>query len=132
MERLRITVNGKSYEVLVEVLSAGEEVRPAQPAQHVAVTQPVKEIKKSVSAVPASSPPLKSAGLKQYTAPLPGKVVVVKVAQGEQVRVGQTLLILETMKMENELTAPWDGVVEGVHVSEGQTVQAGDILISIA
>jgi len=132
MERLRITVNGRSYEVLVEVLGTDEEVKPARPEQRVAAVQPappVDNMEKTAAASPPPPAPV-SAGAKQYTAPLPGKVMAVKVAKGDPVCKGQPLLILETMKMENELTAPWDCVVEAVHVSEGQTVQAGDLLIT--
>jgi len=67
-------------------------------------------------------------GRQQITAPMPGKIVRVLVQEGEQVEVGQGLLVVEAMKMQNEIRSPKNGKVERVHVKEGQTVNSGEIL----
>ncbi|HZV60180.1 MAG TPA: biotin/lipoyl-containing protein, partial [Candidatus Eremiobacteraceae bacterium] len=67
-------------------------------------------------------------GRQQITAPMPGKIVRVLVKEGEQVEVGQGLLVVEAMKMQNEIRSPKNGKVERVHVKEGQTVNSGEIL----
>jgi acetyl/propionyl-CoA carboxylase alpha subunit len=70
-------------------------------------------------------------GASEVTAPIPGKVVAVKVAEGDQVEVGQALVVLEAMKMENELTAEQIGTVGTVHVAAGDTVDAGAVLVEL-
>ena len=65
------------------------------------------------------------------TAPLQGTILAVNVAAGDTVKSGQTLVIIEAMKMENEIVAPSDGTVASVSVSKGQTVAAGDLLVSL-
>ena len=71
------------------------------------------------------------AGEAVLAAPIPGKVVAVKVAEGDEVRAGQPLVVLEAMKMENELAAEWDGVVKAVHVAPGDTVEQGAPLVEL-
>ncbi len=70
-------------------------------------------------------------GASEITAPIPGKVVAVKVEAGATVKVGQPLVVLEAMKMENELTAEQDGIVAVIHVAPGDTVDAGTILVEL-
>jgi glutaconyl-CoA/methylmalonyl-CoA decarboxylase subunit gamma len=67
-------------------------------------------------------------GRHQITAPMPGKIVRVLVKEGEQVKAGQGLLVVEAMKMQNEISSPKNGTVERVHVTEGQAVNSGEIL----
>lgn len=80
----------------------------------------------------APSNQAKSSALKSFNSPMPGTVLDIKVAPGNSVKQGQVLIVLEAMKMENELVAESDGVVKEIHVSKGQSVQAGELLISLA
>lgn len=68
---------------------------------------------------------------EKVTAPILGTVLSVKVKVGDKVKAGEVLLMLEAMKMENEILSPRDGVVKEIHVSKDQTVKAGDVLIVI-
>ena len=118
MKNYRITVNGKTYEVTVEETGA---VAPAAPAAPVAQT-----------AAPASpAAPSVPAGAEKVTAPMPGTVLAVKVSVGQSVKKGETVVLLEAMKMENEIPAPRDGVVASIAVNKGASVQSGDLLISL-
>ena len=80
---------------------------------------------------PAAAPAAATAEGTPVTAPLPGSVLSVKVSQGAAVKEGDVLLIIEAMKMENEVAAPCDGVVKQIVVSQGQMVSTGDTLIVI-
>ena len=115
MKNYRITVNGKTYEVTVEETGAAA---PAAPAAPVAQT-----------AAPAA--PSVPAGAEKVTAPMPGTVLAVKVSVGQSVKKGETVVLLEAMKMENEIPAPRDGVVASIAVNKGASVQSGDLLISL-
>ncbi len=119
MKNYRITVNGKTYEVTVEETGAAAPVAAA-PAPVQAAPAPAK------AAAPAAP-----AGAEKVTSPMPGTVLAVKVAAGQSVKKGETVVLLEAMKMENEIPAPRDGVVASVAVSKGSSVQAGDLLISL-
>lgn len=112
MKNYRITVNGKTYEVTVEETGAAA---PAAPAAPVAQT--------AAPSVPA--------GAEKVTAPMPGTVLAVKVSVGQSVKKGETVVLLEAMKMENEIPAPRDGVVASIAVNKGASVQSGDLLISL-
>ena len=70
-------------------------------------------------------------GATKVTAPMPGTILGVKVNPGDSVKKGQVLLILEAMKMENEIVAPVDGTIATVNVSKGTSVNAGDLLVSM-
>lgn len=115
MKNYRITVNGTSYDVSVEELAGG--VAPvAAPA-----------------AAPAPAPAAKSAGAGsiKVASPMPGKILDVKANVGDAVKKGQVILILEAMKMENEVVAPEDGTVASIDVASGATVEAGDTLATL-
>lgn len=128
MEKLRITLNDRSYDVTVEVLeevdenNQGGKTTPAVPAKTLTAINGGKS--------PSTQP--KSSASKTFNAPMPGTVLDIKVSAGNSVKQGQVLIILEAMKMENELVAESDGVVKEIHVSKGQSVQAGELLISLA
>ena len=129
MEKLRITVNGKSYEVEVERLTATAGAAPvAVPAPTVAA--PVPQAAPAAAAVPApkAAAPVPS-GAQTVNAPMPGKILTVNVKAGDSVKRGDVLLILEAMKMQNEIMAPADAKISDVRVSAGQSVATGDPMV---
>ena len=95
-----------------------------------------KAIAKTIPGKPAPEPkeapaPKVAATSKSVTSPLPGSIVSVAVAVGDAVKRGQTILVMESMKMENNIPAPRDGKVTAVHVAAGKSVMQGDALIDI-
>lgn len=121
MSKYLITVNGGSYEVTVEEIGgvAPVAVAPAAPA----APAPAPAAAPVPKAVPVA------AGSETVSAPMPGNILSVNVAAGQSVKAGDVMLILEAMKMENEILAPRDGVVAQVGVSKGATVNTGDTLV---
>jgi biotin carboxyl carrier protein len=126
MKRYNITVNGTSYEVVVEEVSGGA-VASAPVAAPAPMAAPVAAPK--AAAKPAAAA---AAGAVKITAPMPGTILAVKVAAGQAVKKGDTLCVLEAMKMENDIPAPQDGVVASVVVAKGASVAAGDVLVTLA
>ena len=114
MKKYRVTVNGVPYEVELEELTG---TAPA-PAPAAAPTP---------APVPAAAP----AGGEQVSAPMPGTILSVNIAVGDSVKRGQVLMILEAMKMENEIMCPCDGKILSVSVSKGATVESGALLCVI-
>ena len=135
MRRFNITVNGVSYEVEVEeILGAGSsDVVPAPASKPVASAPESAPAAKSAPAQVAK--PVSSAavpeGATTIEAPMPGNIWKVEVVEGQEVKAGDLLLILEAMKMENEILAPVDGVIASIHVVQGAVVNGGDVLISL-
>ena len=121
MKKYNITVNGNTYEVYVEEADASS----APVAAPVAST-PAPAAK---PAAPKAAPV--AAGANKVTAPMPGTVLQVKVSQGQSVKKGDVICVLEAMKMENDIPAPCDGVIASINVQKGASVGAGDILASI-
>ena len=123
MKTYKITVNGTAYDVVVEEVENGAApVAPAAPKAP------------AVKAAPAPAPAKKAAvpaGGVSIVSPMPGKILDVKVAAGASVKKGQVVMILEAMKMENEIVAPQDGVIASVDTSAGSMVEAGDVLASM-
>lgn len=136
MRKFNIKVNGQAYEVEVEEIAGGFAPAPvvpvaAAPAPAVApVAAPAPE-KAEVKAAPAPVPVAAPAGGTQLKAPMPGTVIDFKATNGAAVKKGQTVLILEAMKMENEIVAPSDGVITFV-ASKGASVNTDDLLAVIA
>ena len=128
MRKFNITVNGVAYEVEVEEVggaAAPVAVAPAAPvAAPVAAAAPAAP--KAAPAAPKAAP---VAGGTKISAPMPGTILDVKAAQGASVKKGDVLLILEAMKMENEIVAPQDGTVAQVLVAKGASVNSGDVLV---
>ena len=116
MKKYRVNVNGTVYDITLEVLE-GEAAKAPAPAPAAA------------PAAPAAAP---AAGGQSVEAPMPGNIISVNVKAGQAVKKGDVLLILEAMKMENEIMAPVDGTVASVTVAAGQTVQSGQQLLTIA
>lgn len=129
MKKYNIVVNGISYEVEVEEVGAGQTptapVAAAAPAATPAPSAPAK------AAAPAATSAAPSAGTQSIDCPMPGTILDIKVKPGDTVAEGQILLILEAMKMENEIVAPVAGTIDTVQVTKGSAVNAGDILVSI-
>lgn len=131
--KYRVTLNAKVYEVEVEEDSAMlvdeyEAYVPAPaPAPAPAAPAPAAPAAPAVNAAPAPT-----AQGETVASPLPGTVLQVKVQVGESVKAGQLLVIIEAMKMENEILSPRDGVVAQVVVSKGGTVDTGAPLVVLS
>ncbi|WP_435790517.1 biotin/lipoyl-containing protein [Clostridium sp.] len=117
MEKYKISLNGKVYEVEVEKLEIGAEA-------------PVKEEKAQVNSTPKVAEATPS-GSEDVTAPIPGGIWEVKVKVGDLVKAGQVLVVIEAMKLENEIVSPKDAKVTAVNVTKGDTVALGDKLVSL-
>ena len=126
MKNYRITVNGTAYDVAVEELGAGS-VQTAAPAA-APVAAPAAPAAPAPAAAPAASG---SAGSITVASPMPGKILSVKSSVGAAVKKGDVILVLEAMKMENEVVAPEDGTVASINVSAGDSVEAGDTLATL-
>ena len=114
MKKYRVTVNGTAYEIELEELTGA-----APAAAPAAATAPAP----AAAAAPA--------GGEQVTSPMPGTILSVNVAAGDAVKRGQVLMILEAMKMENEIKCPCDGNVVSVNTSKGSSVESGTLLCVI-
>jgi glutaconyl-CoA/methylmalonyl-CoA decarboxylase subunit gamma len=124
-KKYKITVNGTAYEVEVEDI--GGSSAPAPVAAPVSAPAPVAA--PAPAAAPAAAPAPASGGGETVTAPMPGKVLKVAVSVGAAVNAGDLLLVLEAMKMENEIQAPSAGTVKEIKVSDGSPVNTGDVLV---
>ncbi|APT76653.1 hypothetical protein XO10_09200 [Marinitoga sp. 1135] len=137
MRKFNVKVNGKSYEVEVEELgveSSSQTVsQPVAPAPKPA-TAPAPAPKPQPAPQPAPSKPASTApaGKNVVKAPLPGVVVDINVAEGARVTKGQKLLVIEAMKMENEILSDYDGVVESILVKKGDSIEGDQDLIIIS
>lgn len=121
MRRFQVTVNGVSYDVTVEELAAAPAPVTATPAAPAApAVTPVAPV---APKAPLAGEPVK--------APMPGTVTRVAVQTGAHVKAGDVLVVLEAMKMENDIVAPRDGVVGAVAVSQGQTVATDEVLVTL-
>ena len=125
MRKFQVTVNGNTYEVEVEELGAGASVS----APYVAPVQVAQATPKAVA--PVVPAPVASTGAHKVVAPMPGKIVDVKVSVGQTIKEGDLVAILEAMKMENEIFASASGTVASVNTSAGNMVEANDVIISI-
>lgn len=138
MKNFKVTVDGQTYNVQVEELgNSPNQAQAAPPAGSSAPEQSVNpaapgKAAAPVAAAPAEKPKPSPGGGASVNAPMPGSVIEVKVKEGDAVKEGDVLLILEAMKMENELTAPQAGTVSGVMVKKGDTVNSGDPLITLS
>ena len=127
--KYQLTLNGRTYEVEVETaepmrLQEFQSYAPAPAAPTAAVAEPTP------CAAPAAAPAVSGDGTC-VDSPMPGNILKVFVAPGQTVKEGEVLVILEAMKMENEIMAPKDGTVTQVLVSKGSTVETGAPLVYI-
>jgi biotin carboxyl carrier protein len=133
MERYRITVNGESYEVEIEKIKVtGSYGKAAAPAM--AAKAPVAAVPAKLPESIANNQAPKTAGnvvSRIVTAPMPGTVIALNVNKGDYISEGQVVLVLEAMKMENEIKLPYSGKVVEVLVATGQRVNAGEALLTV-
>lgn len=133
----RIIVDGTPYHVQVEDLGAGAApaAAPAPVAAPVAAPAPAAAPAPVAAPAPAPAPTPAAApapaGGAPVTAPMPGKILKVSVSVGAAVKEGDLVLILEAMKMENEIFSPADGVVKEIRARDGETVNTGDVMMVI-
>ena len=124
LRKFKISIDGKEYLVEMEEIGGVPAPVAQAPAAPVAVAAPVAE-----EATPAPAPVAASADAQ--LSPMPGTILKVLVKEGDAVKANQPLMVLEAMKMENEIVATQDGTVAGIHVTLGQIINAGDALITI-
>jgi biotin carboxyl carrier protein len=116
MKAYRVNVNGNVYEITLEVIDKADIKAPAAP----------------VAAAPVAPAAPIAAGSQTVTAPMPGTILKVNVKNGQSVKKGDVLVVLEAMKMENEIMAPADCTVASVNVSVGASVEAGTVVCTLA
>ena len=127
MKTYNVTVNGVTYSVVVEEVGEGA-VASAPVAAPAAPVAP-----KAAPAAPAGAPKASSGAQGSVTvkAPMPGNIMKVNVKPGQSVKKGDVLVVLEAMKMENDVCAPEDGTVASVEVSQGATVETDAVLVTL-
>ena len=129
MKNYTITVNGNVYEVTVEegftgAASAPKAAAPAPKAAPAAAP-------KAAPAAPKAAAPAGAQGSVVVTAPMPGKILAVKANAGQAVKKGDVIMVLEAMKMENDIVAPQDGTIASINVATGDSVEAGQTLATL-
>ncbi len=129
MKKFNITVNGTAYEVEVEEVKAQAAAAPK--AAPKAPAAPAPKAAPAPQAAPKKAAVAAGAGEHSIDAPMPGKIVKLVAAEGQAVKAGDTLLILEAMKMQNEIAADADGTVKTFNVAAGQSVKAHESLVII-
>ena len=131
MRQFNVTVNGNSYQVIVEEVSgfaAPAPVMAPAPVAAAPAAAPVAAPAPVAAAPAAPAAPVSVEGGEKVVAPMPGTIVDVKLVVGSAVKKGDLLLVLEAMKMENEILSPADGVVKQLLVSQGSSVNSGDVM----
>ena len=118
MKAYKVNVNGNVYEITLEIIDKNDIASPPSP--------------KPASDVATSAQTSAPAGNTSITAPMPGTILKVNVSNGQTVKKGDVLMVLEAMKMENEIMAPSDGTVTSVSVQTGASVETGTVLCALA
>lgn len=146
MRRFKVKVNDEVFEVEVEEVGSTGQVRTVKPvtlppAQPVALPPVAPRVAPAAYAASAPATPVPAAskaapgtgggGEDAVRAPIPGVVSEIKTSSGKEVKKGEVLLLLEAMKMQNEILAPFDATVVEVPVSQGASVQTGDVLVKL-
>ena len=129
--KYKVTLNNRVYEVEVEqgqamLIDEYELSAPAAPAA------PAAPVAAAPAAAPAAAAPVSVAAGEPVKSPMPGNILRIEVSQGQQVNEGDVLMVLEAMKMENEIVAPKSGTIAQIAVSKGAVVETGAVLAVIA
>ena len=120
MKKYKVNVNGNLYEITIEEADVNE-----------VASKNTGTPKKTASGNTPGGQNAVPSGAEKITSPMPGTILSVNVSNGDRVKKGQVLMILEAMKMENEIMAPKDGKISGVNVSKGASVESGSLLCVI-
>lgn len=139
MKNYTITVNGNVYEVTVEegisgatpVASAPVAKAASKAVEPIATKTPVAPVATAAPVAPKAATPSSTQGSVKVNAPMPGKILAVVATAGKFVKKGEVLVVLEAMKMENEIVATQDGTVASINVEVGNSVEAGDVLATL-
>lgn len=136
MKNYTITVNGNVYQVSVEEGTSSVASAPVVQVPNASVVAAPAATQTPVAAKPApakaSAPAASmSAGSVKVNAPMPGKIIALKANVGQSVKKGQVIVILEAMKMENEIVAPQDGTVASMNATVGSSVESGEVLATL-
>lgn len=126
MNNYEVEIDGKLYRVTIEEISESQRSEPKEAKQAAPTQSQPQQAQAQASPAPAAS----GSG-ESVTAPMPGNIYKVQAKAGQAVKEGDTVVVLEAMKMENEIVAPKDGTISSVNVSEGQSVEADDILFEL-
>lgn len=135
MKKFKVTVNGKAYEVEVEEMGGAPAAAPAPqvaaaPAPAAPAPTPAAAPAPAATPAPAVGGPIPE-GAITVKAPMPGKISALKAEAGKAVKRGDIILVLEAMKMQNDITATADGTLHEIRVNPGDNVKAGDVLAVI-
>lgn len=131
MKKFKVTVNGKAYEVEVEEMGGAPVAAPApQAAAPAAPAAPAPAAAPAAAPAPAVGGPIPE-GAITVKAPMPGKISALKAEAGQAVKRGDIILVLEAMKMQNDITATADGTLHEIRVNPGDNVKTGDVLAVI-
>ena len=130
LRKFKIKLNEKEYVVEMEELTPGVQMvpvqaQPAQPAQPVAAAQPIKEVAQSAPVA------MEKGEGQEITAPMPGNILKVNKQTGDKVAKNEPVVVLEAMKMENEIVSPIDGTLTSIMVSTGQFVDVSEVLFTV-
>ena len=125
MKNYTITVNGNVYNVSVEEGVGAAAPVAAAPVAAAPVAAPAPAV------APKAAAPAGAAGAVKVSAPMPGKILGIKTQVGAAVKKGDVIIVLEAMKMENEIVAPQDGTVASVNVSVGASVESGEVMVTL-
>ena len=140
MKKFNVKVNGVSYEVEIEEIDENNvqnitcKVPSTSPVQTTTSSPTISTPPQPQVQTPPPAKAKQSADTingQKVTAPMPGKIMTICFAQGETVKKGEPVVILEAMKMQNELLSPCDGVVQSLNISEGQNVKSGEVIMII-
>lgn len=140
MKKFKVTVNGKAYEVEVEEMGGAPAAAPAPQAAAAPAPQAAAAPAPAAPAAPAPAPAATPApavggpipeGAITVKAPMPGKISALKAEAGKAVKRGDIILVLEAMKMQNDITATADGTLHEIRVNPGDNVKTGDVLAVI-
>ena len=136
MKAYQVTVNGQVFQVTVEdasgtgTIPAMSLIQPVAAPQPAPMPQPVAPAPKPAPAPAPAKPKAEvPAGGKKVQAPMPGKILKLNFTTGSTVKRGDVLMVLEAMKMENDIMAPNDATIVSVHVAQGDNVNTGDLLV---